>query len=152
MISKDVLISQLNDLFAPDSIAIVGLPREMKTGKLFLLSLLDQEYKGKIYPVNPNTKEIDGFKSYPSLLDIPGKVDLVIILVPNNATLPVLKECAIKGVKGAVLFTAGYKETGSEEGKALEKQFLSIARKSGMRLIGPNGMGLFAPKSGISFF
>ncbi|MBU2511763.1 CoA-binding protein [bacterium] len=143
---------QLNTLFNPESVAIVGLPREMKTGKLFLISLLDLDFKGTIYPVNPKTHEIDGLRTYPSVSAIPGKVDLAILLIPASHTKAVLMECAQKKVKGVVLFTAGYKETGSIEGAALEKELLAIARTSGMRLIGPNAMGLYNPKSGISFF
>ena len=124
----------------------------MKTGKLFLTALLDLDYKGKIYPVNPQADEIDGYKSYPSITAIPGTVDLAIILVPSRFTLPVVTECAEKKVKCAVLFTAGYKETGTAEGLALERALLRIAQASGMRLIGPNGMGIYHPKGRISFF
>ncbi|MBW2090703.1 MAG: CoA-binding protein, partial [Deltaproteobacteria bacterium] len=97
-------------------------------------------------------EEIDGLKAYPNVSSIPGPVDLAIILIPHHQTLSVIRECAAKGVKGAVLFTAGYKETGTEEGAALEKELVRIARSSGMRLIGPNCMGLYAPKSGLAFF
>jgi len=145
-------MAQLHDLFNPKSIAIVGLPRGMKMGKLFLIALKDQGYPGPIYPVHPEAKEIDGLKAYPSVSAIPGSVDLAIILVPHHSALPVVKDCAAKGVKGAVLFTAGYKETGTDEGKALEEKLVSVARGSGMRLFGPNCMGLYSPKSGLSFF
>jgi acetyltransferase len=83
----------------------------MKTGKLFLMALLDQEFPGKIYPVNPVAKEIDGLKAYPRIAVIPGSVDLAIILVPSRQCLTVIKECARKRVKGVVLFTAGFRET-----------------------------------------
>ncbi len=145
-------IAQLDGLFNPQSIAIVGLPRGMKTGKLFLMALKDQSYPGPIYPVHPEAPEIDGLKAYPTLSAIPGPVDLAIILVPHSQALPVVRECAAKGVKGAVLFTAGYKETGTDEGKALEGELTAIARCSGMRLFGPNCMGLYVPKTGLSFF
>jgi acyl-CoA synthetase (NDP forming) len=79
-------------------------------------------------------------------------VDLAIVLVPHQHSLDVIKACAAKGVKGAVLFTAGYKETGTEEGEALQSEILRVARAAGMRLIGPNGMGLYSPQSGLSFF
>jgi len=143
---------QLDELFNPRSIAIVGLPREFKTGKLYLMALQDQNYPGKIYPVNPKTDNIDGLKCYPSISDIPGEIDLVIILIPNHHTLPVIKECAEKRVKGIILFTAGYSESGTDEGIQLEKEIVKIAKSAGMRLIGPNGMGLYSPKSGVSFF
>lgn len=146
------LIAQLDALFEAASVAIVGVPRGMKMGKLFLVALVEQGFPGDIYPVNPQAKEIDGLKAYPSVSAIPGPVDLAIILVPHDHALPVVKECARKGVKGAVLFTAGYKETGTAEGRALEEEMVRVARSSGMRLIGPNGMGLYCPKTGLSFF
>ena len=145
-------MAQLHDLFNPKSIAIVGLPRGMKMGKLFLIALQDQGYPGPIYPVHPEAREIDGLKAYPSVSAIPGPVDLAIILVPHHSALSVVKDCAAKGVKGAVLFTAGYKETGTDEGKALEEKLVSVARGSGMRLFGPNCMGIYSPKSCLSFF
>ncbi|MBW2346028.1 MAG: CoA-binding protein, partial [Deltaproteobacteria bacterium] len=95
---------------------------------------------------------MDGLRAYPSVSAIPGPVDLAIVLVPHNGALSVIRECAAKGVRGAVLFTAGYKETGTDEGKALEEELVDMARSSGMRLIGPNCMGLYCPKSGLSFF
>jgi len=143
---------QIEALFHPDSIAIVGLPRELKTGKLYLIALQDQGYRGKIVGVNPNADEIDGIKCYPSVADIPGKVDMAIVLTPYHHTLPVIEECAQKGVKGVVLFTAGYKETGTMEGAQRQAKIVAVANKVGMRLIGPNGMGLYAPESGLSFF
>ena len=146
------LIGQLDALFKADSVAIVGVPRGMKMGKLFLVALLEQGFPGDIYPVNPQAKEIDGLKTYPSVSAIPGPVDLAIVLVPHDRSLSVVKECAQKGVKGVVLFTAGYKETGTAEGRALEEELVRVARSSGMRLIGPNGMGLYCPKTGLSFF
>ena len=152
MENKQALIAQLNDLFNPKSIAIVGLPRGMKMGKLFLIALQDMGYPGPIYPVHPEARKIDGLKAYPSISAIPHPVDLAIILVPHSSALPVVKECSVKGVKGAVLFTAGYKETGTDEGKALEEELASIASSSGMRLFGPNCMGLYCPKTGLSFF
>jgi acyl-CoA synthetase (NDP forming) len=124
----------------------------MKTGRVFLTALLDQGFDGKIYPVNPRADEIDGLKAYPRVADIPGPVDLAIVLVPNQKALDVVRECAAKGVKGAVLFTAGYKETGTREGEAQEEALVQAARSGGMRLIGPNGMGLYSPKTGLSFF
>ncbi|MFH1952785.1 MAG: CoA-binding protein [Pseudomonadota bacterium] len=152
MEKKKSVTAQLHELFNPRSVAVVGLPRGMKSGKLFLIALQDLGYPGHIYPVHPEAREIDGIRAYPNISAIPGPVDLAIILVPHQSVLPVVKDCAAKGVKGAVLFTAGYKETGTDEGKALEAELTRIARGSGMRLFGPNCMGLYSPKSGLSFF
>ncbi len=152
MQSPQDLIAQIDGLFHSRSVAIVGAPRGMKTGRVFLTALLDQGYSGKIFPVNPLTKEIDGLKTYKRIADIPGPVDLAIVLVPHQKTLDVIRQCVAKGVKGAVLFTAGFKETGTKEGEALEEELVRVARSGGMRLIGPNGMGLYSPKTGLSFF
>jgi len=146
------VMARMDELFNPESVAVVGVPRGMKTGKLFLLALLEQEFAGRIYPVHPEASEIEGLQVYPSVSAIPGPVDLAIVLVPHYSALSVIRECAAKGVKGAVLFTAGYRETGSDEGRALEEELVSVARSSGMRLIGPNCMGLYSPKTGLSFF
>ena len=152
MDSIEELMTQLDTLFHPESVAVVGVPRGMKTGKLFLMALLDQGFPGPIYPVHPEAKEIDGLKAFPTVSDIPGPVDLAIVLIPHHQSLAVIKDCAAKGVKGVVLFTAGYKETGTKEGAALEEELVRVARSAGMRLIGPNCMGLYAPKSGLAFF
>lgn len=152
MQSPQDLFAQIDDLFNSRTVAVVGVPRGMKTGRVFLTALLDQGYRGKIYPVNPLAKEIDGLKAYSRVSDIPGPVDLAIVLVPNHKALEVIKECVAKGVKGAVLFTAGFKETGTLEGESLEAELVRQARAGGMRLIGPNGMGLYSPKTGLSFF
>ncbi len=152
MTSPQDLIAQIDGLFNSRSIAVVGVPRGLKTGSVFLTALLEQGYSGKIYPVNPQADEIAGLKAYPSVADIPGPVDLAIVLVPQQKALDVVRECVAKGVKGAVLFTAGFSETGTQEGQDLEKEMVQTARSGGMRLIGPNGMGLYAPKTGLSFF
>ena len=152
MQTKKELIEQIDKLFHPRSIAIIGAPRGMKAGSVFLTALLQQGFGGKIYPVNPYAEEIEGLKAYSTLAHIPGTVDLAIILVPHQNAAGVLKECAAKGAKGAVLFTAGYKEAGTEAGSALENELVREAHAAGMRLIGPNGMGLYSPKTGLSFF
>lgn len=144
--------SQLDSMFYPRSVALIGLPRDLKMGKLFLISLTDQHFKGKIFPVNPKTAEIDGYTSYKSVLDIEDKVDLAIIIVPNHRVVETVRECAAKGIKGIVLFTAGFRETATAEGIKAEEEFLEVARKNEMRIIGPNAMGLYCPESGISFF
>ena len=144
-------VRQIDALFHPESVAIVGVPRGLKTGRLFLMALQDQGFPGRIYPINPHIKEIDGLDVYPDIVSIPGKVDLAIVLVPSRHTLSVIKACVQKGVKGAVLFTSGYGETGPE-GLKLQQDIVRVARSGGMRLIGPNGMGLYAPESGLSFF
>jgi acyl-CoA synthetase (NDP forming) len=150
--STNTIIAQIDGLFHSRSIAIIGVPRGMKTGRVFLQAFLDQGFDGRIYPVNPRAQEIDGLKAYPRVADIPGPVDLAIVLVPSKKALAAVRECAAKGVKGAVLFTAGFSETGTREGADLEADLVRTARAAGMRLIGPNGMGLYCPETGLAFF
>jgi acyl-CoA synthetase (NDP forming) len=152
MESTKRLVAELDAIFHPESLAIVGLPRGMKMGKLFLTAHRDLGFAGNIYPVHPEASEIDGIKAYPSVSAIPGPVDLAIVLVPHDRTQAVVKECAGKGVKGAILFSAGYKESGTEQGKAREQELAATARSSGMRLFGPNCMGIYCPRTGLSFF
>jgi len=152
MNSINSIIAQIDGLFHSRSIAIIGVPRGMKTGKVFLMALLDQGFDGRIYPVNPRAQEIDGLKAYPRVADIPGPVDLALVLVPSKNALAAVRECAAKGVKGAVLFTAGFSETGKREDADLEAELVRTARSAGMRLIGPNGMGLYCPETGLAFF
>jgi acyl-CoA synthetase (NDP forming) len=146
------LYSDLDNLFRPRSIAIVGLPQGLKTGKLFLIALQDMGFAGPIYPVNPNADVIDGLKCYPSVSAIDGPVDLAIVLVGRRVAPGVVRECAAKGVRGAVLFTSGYRESGTEEGRRIEAEMVETARAAGMYLFGPNCMGLYAPRTGLSFF
>jgi len=150
--NKQEIMAQIHNLLNPKSIAIVGVPRRMNAGKIFLVALKEQGFPGRIYPVHPEAQEIDGFKAYPTVTAIPGPVDLAIIQVPIHSTLEVVRECAAKGVKGAVLYTAGYKETGTDKGKEEEEELARFARSSGMRIIGPNCMGFYVPKTGLSFF
>ncbi|MCP4622993.1 MAG: hypothetical protein GY850_05625 [bacterium] len=91
--------TQIDRLFNSRSVAVVGVPRAMKVGRVFLTALLDQGFSGNIYPVNPSAGEIDGLKTYPAVGDIPGPVDLAIILVPLEHSLDVVRQCAAKGIK-----------------------------------------------------
>lgn len=152
MNNQEQTLTRIDTLFHARSVAIAGLPRGMKTGKLFLMALLDQGFKGQIYPVNPGAGTIDGLKAYARVTDIPGPVDLVIVLVPHHRSLSVVRDCAAKRVKGIVLFTSGYRETGTTEGAKLQDEILQTARAADIRLIGPNGMGLYCPETGLSFF
>jgi len=139
-------------LFEPESVAVVGVPREPRPGQLFLQALLDPGYRGRIYPVNPNAEEVLGLRCYPSVTSLPEVVDLAIIVVPTAFAVPVVRECAEKGVKAAIVFTAGFSELGTEEGRALGAELLAAARGGQPRLVGPNCMGVYVPKSGLGSF
>jgi acyl-CoA synthetase (NDP forming) len=138
--------SDLKSLFQPASVAVVGASQdELKSGGMFVSSLLKDGYKGTVYPINRKESEIMSLKSYPSVLDVPGEIDLAIIAVPAQGVPPVMTECARKGVKFAVVHSVGFSELGAE-GRALERQMVENARSGGVRIVGPNCMGIFSPK------
>ncbi len=131
----------LSSIFEPDSIAVIGASdNETKWGGRILKNILTG-FKGKVYPVNPKEKEVQGLTSYPSILDIPGDVTLAIISIPSRSVLSVVEECGKKGVKGLVVLTAGFSETGIVGGE-LEHELVALVRKYGMRMIGPNTLGI----------
>jgi len=143
-LNKDRL-KEFAAIFNPQSIAVVGASRGRKIGGLAVRYLLLAGYKGKIFPVNPTEREILGLTAYPSVRDIPGSVDYVIIMVPAAVVPGIIDDCAAKGVKVVQLFTAGFSETGEEELTRLEKEIVTRARRAGIRLIGPNCVGISVP-------
>ncbi len=132
----------LHTLFHPESVAVVGASKaEGKIGHSILRNMIDCGYKGPLYPVNPKEPEILGLKCYPSVLAIPGPVGLAVIAVPARFVLDVARECGEKGVPNLVVVTAGFKEVG-KEGLDLEKQLTAVAGQYGMRMVGPNCLGV----------
>lgn len=131
----------LDYVFYPESVALVGASNsEGKIGYFYMKNLVD-DFKGKIFPVNPNEETVQGIKSYKSIKEIPDSVDLAVIVVPTKAVIEVIEDCAQKGVKAALVTTAGFGEAG-KEGKELEKKMLEIARGAGVKIVGPNSFGL----------
>ena len=135
------------NVFYPKSVAIIGASPKRP---FFILPLLEPEFKGKVYLVNPIYDEILGLKCYKSILDINNPVEYVILSVPAKSTPDVIKDCVKKGVKVVHIFTAGFSETGYEEGKKLEEELVEIANGH-LRIIGPNCMGVYCPESGMAF-
>jgi acyl-CoA synthetase (NDP forming) len=137
----------LDCVFKPRSIAFVGATEgSAKWGFIVFNNLISGGYEGDIYPVNPGRETVMGFKCYPSVLDIPGDVDLAIFTVPAQAVINTLDDCAAKGVKAALVITAGFKEL-SEEGAALEAELIRKADEAGITLVGPNGEGICCPEA-----
>ena len=142
----------LEEILHPQSIAVAGATGgDSGYWGDFVRPLLKYGFKGKIYPVNPKHSEIAGLKAYPSIREIPGPVDYVISAVPASAVLNMLEDCSQKGVKCVHLFTGRFSETGRPEPAKLEQEILKQARNMGIRLIGPNCMGVYYPREGISF-
>jgi acetyltransferase len=140
----------LERLFRPSSLAIIGASNYTQKGGGFLLKgLIANNFRGTIYPVNPRESEILGLRSYPVVADIPGEVDLAIVAVSARLVPQVLSECGGKGIKFAVVHSAGFAELGVE-GRAIEKETLDIAQRSGIRFVGPNCMGLCCVEVGLN--
>lgn len=129
-------------LVRPRSVAVIGAARRRGTisGEVFH-NLIEDGFEGPVYPVNPKADVVQSVRAYPSVLDIPGEVDLAVIVVPAQAVAGVARECGEKGVKALLLISAGFAETG-EEGEQRQRELLEIARGYGMRIVGPNCMGL----------
>lgn len=156
----------LDALFDPQTTAVIGASRdEKKVGHAVLRNIIKYGYKGRILPINPASSEILGLKAYPRVSDVSGSTDLAIIAVPARIVPETLHDCADAGVKAVVIITAGFKETGAE-GTLLEEEIKKIGKERGIRMLGPNCLGLintsnnmnatFAagmlPKGRIAFF
>jgi acetyl coenzyme A synthetase (ADP forming)-like protein len=138
-------VEDLRPIFSPKSIAVIGASRSpMKIGYEILQNILVHGYKGKVYPINPEAPEIMGLRTQPSVIAVKDDIDLAIIAVPAEFVPKVMTECAKKKVKGAVVISSGFGETG-DRGKALESEVLEIARSGGIRLVGPNTLGYKDP-------
>jgi acyl-CoA synthetase (NDP forming) len=137
----------LEEVFSPRGVALVGAS---SSGQGFAsgiaISLKAAEFPA-IYPVNPKYSEVLGLRCYPNIREIPGIVDHVIVSIPAESALELLDDCAVKGVKSVHFFTAGFSESGHAERAELEREMLAKARAGGFRIIGPNCVGLFVPKS-----
>ncbi|MGB2985409.1 MAG: acetate--CoA ligase family protein [Phycisphaerae bacterium] len=132
----------LDALFSPRAVAVVGASsRELTIGYRIIENLLDFGYTGPIYPVNPKGGRIRGLKAYPSILDAPDPVDVAHVVIRNTYVPACIEDCAKKGVKAVIVNTAGFREIG-EEGAALEDQLVAVARKTGIRVFGPNCQGI----------
>jgi acetyl coenzyme A synthetase (ADP forming)-like protein len=129
-------------LLEPASIAVIGASRDRQAiGGVLFRNLIEGAFTGPVYPVNPGARSVQGVRAYATILDIPDQVDLAIIAVPAPAVSPVARECARKGVKGLVVVSAGFSEVGPE-GSARQSELLDVCREAGLRLIGPNCMGV----------
>ncbi|HUT53337.1 MAG TPA: acetate--CoA ligase family protein [bacterium] len=132
----------LSHIFKPRAVAVVGASRDPGAfGHRVLRCLVESGFQGPLYPVNPKAKVIHSFPCYPSAQSVPDPIDLAVIVVPARDVIKAVEDCARKGVQGVVVITAGFKETGPP-GEALERRLAKIVRGHGMRMIGPNCMGV----------
>ena len=136
----------LEDLFNPRSVAVVGASREKgKVGYEILANIIRGGYKGKIFPVNPKADQIEGLKCYGDLASIGETPDLVIIVVPAKLVAGVMSQCAQLGAKSVIIISSGFKEVGPE-GKQLEGEIIQMAKSAGIRVLGPNCLGMMVPR------
>ena len=140
----------LEQFFSPKSIAVVGASREKgKVGHEILTSLIRDGYEGKLFPVNPKADEVEGLQCYPDLQSIGEVPELVLIVIPARFVPATMEQCARLKVRSVVIITAGFKEVG-EEGAKLEQEVVGIARRAGIRVIGPNCLGVMATSSKLN--
>lgn len=139
----------LDKLFNPDSIALIGATASPgKWGFIILLNILKGNYQGKVYPINPKTESILGYPCYQTVLDVPEPIDTAVITVPSKFVSAVLDDCGKKNIRQAVIISANFSETG-EQGVQMEKEIIEKARKYGIRLVGPNTMGIYSAQKNL---
>jgi len=132
----------LDSLFKPKAVALIGASaKELSIGNVIIRNLIHYRFRGPVYPINPKVDEIRGLKAYPTILDVPGEVDLAHIVIPPLLVPEEVENCGKKGIRAIIINTAGFKEMGAE-GQALEDDFLSRAKKYGIRIVGPNCQGI----------
>jgi 3-hydroxypropionyl-CoA synthetase (ADP-forming) len=137
-------VEQLEKFFNADTVAIVGASPKSKIGSGVLKAFINSGYEGKLYPVALNHKKVFGLTCYPSIMEIPDKLDLVVLVIQAPLIPGVLLDCAKKGVKNIIIVSASFKESGGKFAE-LQEKVLNIARKNDIRIIGPNCIGVFNP-------
>ena len=143
--------NDISYFFDPKSIAIIGASNDRgKVGYNVLRNIVESKYKGKLFPINPKTGDILGYKSYKSVLDVPEEIDIAIFVIPSKLVNLIAEECGKKKIKGLVIITAGFKEIGGL-GITREQELVQTAKKYNMRVIGPNCLGLIGINYNGSF-
>ncbi|NWJ94325.1 MAG: bifunctional acetate--CoA ligase family protein/GNAT family N-acetyltransferase [Chloroflexi bacterium] len=140
----------LDTIFAPKRIAVIGATEKVgSVGRTVLWNLISNPFGGTVFPVNLKRNSVLGIKAYPSVKALPEQADLAIVVTPAPTVPNIIAECAEAGVKGAIIISAGFKESGAE-GIKLEQQILENARRGKMRIIGPNCLGIMSPLTGLN--
>lgn len=146
---KETLFSSLDAIFSPKSVAVIGASNTPgKVGHDIFQNILKGGFTGTLYPVNPNTKSIRCVRAYPSILDIPDSVDLAMLILPPKRCLEAVDQAIQKGVKGMVIVSAGFREVGPE-GANIESKIVETCKAAGIRVIGPNCLGVINPLSAV---
>ena len=149
----DVLAYEQNPLesiFAPKNVALIGATETVgSVGRTLMWNLISNPFGGAVFPINPKRPSVLGVKAYPNIASVPEPVELAVVVTPAQSIPKLIAECVEAGVKGAIVISAGFKETGPL-GAELERQVLGHARRGGMRIIGPNCLGVMSPVSGLN--
>ncbi|HEX5914062.1 MAG TPA: CoA-binding protein, partial [Rubrobacter sp.] len=141
---------QLDAIFRPETVAVIGATeRPGSVGRTIMWNLVSSPFGGTVFPVNSRKPNVLGVKAYPSVSEVPARVDLAVIVAPATAVPEIIRECVEAEVGGAVIISAGFRETGSE-GAELERQVLEEARRGRMRIVGPNCLGVMKPPTGLN--
>ncbi|MDQ3604244.1 MAG: CoA-binding protein, partial [Actinomycetota bacterium] len=136
---------QLDAIFRPETVAVIGATeRPGSVGRTIMWNLVSSPFGGTVFPVNSRRPNVLGIKAYPSVSEVPARVNLAVIVAPAPAVPRIIRECVEAGVEGAVIISAGFRETGPE-GAELERQVLEEARRGRMRIVGPNCLGVMKP-------
>jgi acetyl coenzyme A synthetase (ADP forming)-like protein len=142
-------VDNLDAIFSPQSLAVVGASNTPgKVGHDIFVNILKGGYRGTLYPVNPNARSVSSVRAYPAITDIPDSVDLAIIILPPKPALTAIKEAVQKGIKGVVIVSAGFREVGGE-GLEIENNIVALCREAGVRVVGPNCLGVINPLSDV---
>jgi acetyl coenzyme A synthetase (ADP forming)-like protein len=147
----EAIAENLHAFFAPKSVAIVGATKKInKAGHVIFKNFVENKrrgvFKGEVFPVNPHEESILGFQCYPSVTKIPIELDLVVVVVPAEIAPKIMEDAASKNVKAVVIISSGFSEIGKHE---LENKVLTIAKKAGIRILGPNCLGVYDSKTGV---
>ncbi|MGE3178784.1 MAG: bifunctional acetate--CoA ligase family protein/GNAT family N-acetyltransferase, partial [Vicinamibacterales bacterium] len=137
-------------IFSPRNVAVIGATdKPDSVGRTILWNLISSPFGGAVFPVNPQRQHVLGIKAYPSIAAVPDAIDLAIIVTPAPTVPGIIRECVDAGVKGAIIISAGFKETG-DTGAALEHRIVEEARRGNMRIVGPNCLGVMSPVTGLN--
>ncbi|MBW2063242.1 MAG: CoA-binding protein, partial [Deltaproteobacteria bacterium] len=149
--SQPEIVAELEPLFHPRSVAVIGATNNLTKWGFSTFYSLIRHFQGDLFAVNNRDTEILGYPAYAKVTDIPGMVDLVVIVIPPDKVAEVMEDCIEKEVKAAVIITAGFAEVGAH-GRALQDEVVEVARRGGLRLVGPNCMGMWSAAANLTAF
>src|SRR5574340_1075934 len=140
----------LDAIFKPKNVAVIGATEKQKSvGRTIVWNLISSPFGGAVFPINPNHPSVLGIKAYPKVQAVPDQIDLAVIVTPAPTVPDIVGQCVEAGVKGAIIISAGFKETGPV-GADLERQITEHARRGNMRIVGPNWLGVMSTVSGLN--